>query len=467
MKRPNILFLMSDEHRADITGFEGDKTVRTPVLDQLAETGVVFSNAYCASPICVPGRQCIAAGQLPRTCSCENYGDDLTPGYLTWPKTFSQYAYITTACGKLHHMGSDQLQGWRRRIGMDDMLIHDVKNIPGAHQEEFDRYQSNMTREGKWSDSKEIKKAGIGVGPHTEVRDEYATKGMENVISEYFVDPFYERTLEHFPHVLYLGLNNPHYPYFAQEDLFNYYLDKVPIYKDEPVFDHPWLGKSPFMPGAVKIGPDGDVTELEARKATAAYYANIEACDQRFGRVLESLKAAGEDIDDWIIIYTTDHGEMLGQHSIWEKQKFFEASARVPLIIRWPKGFKGGQVIKENVNLCDLFATLCDLCDIPIPSGLDSRSLVPLIKGDSDAWNNETISQFWGKFLMIKWGHLKYQYYGEDMPEVLFDLQRNPEETKNFIDDDEYAEIIKKFRKRCGELGFGPNADPNYTNAGY
>jgi len=467
MKRPNILFLMTDEHRADITGFEGNTIVRTPVLDKLAETGVVFSNAYGPSPICVPGRQCIAAGQLPKTCVCENYGDDLTPNYTTWAKVFSQYAYITTACGKLHHMGSDQMQGWRRRIGMDDMMIHNLRYIDGAHEEEFERYQSNMNHEGKWSDSKEIKEAGVGLGPHTEVWDEYATKGMENIISEYFQDPFYKKTLEHFPHMLYLGLNNPHYPYFAQENLFNYYLDKVPLYKNEPTFDHPWLGKSPNMPGAVSIGPEGDVTEEEARRATAAYYANIEECDKRFGRVLEKLEEAGENLDEWIIIYTTDHGEMLGEHSLWEKQKFFEASARVPLIIRWPKEFEGGQVVNENVNLCDLFATLCDFCKLDVPEGLDSRSLVPLIKGESDSWNNETISQFWGKFLMIKWDDLKYQYYGEDMPEVLFDLKRNPEETENLIDEPEYAKIIEKFRIRCGELGFGPNADPNYKNAGY
>ena len=102
MDRPNILFLMSDEHRADVTGYEGDKVVRTPILDELAETGVVFSNAYAPSPICVPGRQCMMAGQLPETCNCRRYGEDLAPGYMTFARRFAQYAYAAVACGKLH-----------------------------------------------------------------------------------------------------------------------------------------------------------------------------------------------------------------------------------------------------------------------------------------------------------------------------------------------------------------------------
>jgi choline-sulfatase len=119
------------------------------------------------------------------------------------------------------------------------------------------------------------------------------------------------------------------------------------------------------------------------------------------------------------------------------------------------------------VNLCDLFATLCDLADLPIPPGLDSRSLAPLLRGESWPWRNESISQFGNHNMMIKWDHLKYQYYGQDMPEVLFDLERNPAETVDFIDDPDYASIVTTFRERLAALGHGPNGDPSYINAGY
>ncbi len=213
--------------------------------------------------------------------------------------------------------------------------------------------------------------------------------------------------------------------------------------------------------------PGEDAGERELRRATAAYYGMVETIDDYYGRVLDRLRQVGQNLDDWIIIYTSDHGEMLGQHGIWEKQKFYEASARVPLIIRWPRGFGEGKQLEENVNLCDLFATICDLCDISTPDGLDSRSLGPLLRGASSDWDNETVSQFGRTNLMIKRDALKYQYYGSEMPEVLFDLERDPDELVNFIDDPTYASALSDLRRRRAELGHGPDAVSDYVNAGY
>jgi choline-sulfatase len=205
----------------------------------------------------------------------------------------------------------------------------------------------------------------------------------------------------------------------------------------------------------------------------------VETIDAHYGSVLEALRHVGEDLDDWIIVYSSDHGEMLGEHGCWEKTQMFEASARVPLIIRWPRRFDH-RVVEENVNLCDLFATLCELAGVALPerpatvhgAGLDSRSLVPLMRGEPAAWqeryHNETISQFGGRDLMIKRHALKYLSYDrEDVPEVLFDLEKDPGETRSFLDDPAYAEAVAAFRARRAELGFGPDADPNYVNAGY
>ena len=169
---------------------------------------------------------------------------------------------------------------------------------------------------------------------------------------------------------------------------------------------------------------------------------------------MQALEHAGEDLDDWIIVYATDHGDMLGEHGIWEKTRFFEASARVPLIIRWPKGFEGGRVIDKNVNLIDLFATLCDLAGLEIPDGLDSRSLAPFLRGEDTDWDNETISHMAGNQLMIKRDDLKYQWYGSEIPEVLFDLSRDPKENENFIADPQYADELDYFRKRRTQLGY-------------
>ena len=147
---------------------------------------------------------------------------------------------------------------------------------------------------------------------------------------------------------------------------------------------------------------------------------------------------------------------MLGQHGVWEKQKFFEASARVPLFIRAPGLLPAGRVA-ENVNLCDLFATLCELANIPAPDGLDSRSLSAIFD-ESSAWDNETVSQFDGRNIMIKRDALKYSFYEDDNSEVLFDLDADPLELRNRIADPEYAALLPAFRARRRELRFGVDA---------
>lgn len=448
MQRPNILILMSDEHRADVTGYEGNSVVKTPTLDWLARTGVQFRNAYTPSPICVPARQCMAAGQLPRTCGAERYGEDLKSGHMTFAKLFSQYAYLSIAFGKLHHQGYDQMHGWKRRIGMDDMQMNEGM-IEGRDEASFAAFPRDPSR--KWNESKEILRAGIARSPYTDW-DEYATLGFELFCRETIVSPSYDKDLNAQPKLLYVGFNNPHYPYFADEKKFEYYLPRVRPFQDQQPFDHPFLGICPNDKKPIVMGKD--ISERDIKRAMAAYYANVESNDDRFRRVLDALTFAGEDLDEWIIIYTSDHGEMLGEHCLWEKQKFFEGSVRVPLIIRWPERFTGGRIVRENVNLIDLFTTFCGCAGIPEPPGLDSRSLLPLLEGNTAAWDNETISQFGGRNLMIKRDDLKYHSYGEAMPEVLFDLANDPSETVNVIGDTAYASAVRSFRERRKALGF-------------
>jgi choline-sulfatase len=454
-KRPNILFLMSDQHRADLTGYEGNKVIRTPHLDWLAQSGVVFRNAYTPSPICVPARQAMMAGQLPKTCDCQGFWEDLTPGYMTFAKRFSQYAYNTVCSGKLHHHGPDQMQGWTKRISPDADLA--VPFIEGKIEEEFARYDMPAIF-GKWSNQRELEEAGPKTGPCQNF-DKNATQASLEFLERYFKDATYGRPGSHRPLLHKVSLLQPHYPFFGEEILFNYYYDRVPVYLDKPC-DHPVLSLS-------QQNKPVHASEEDIRRATASYYAMTEKIDTHFGDVLKRLQDLGEDLDEWIIVYTSDHGEMLGEHGIWEKTRFYEASARVPLIIRWPRGFEGGRIVEENVNLCDLFATLCDLAGLEIPAGLDSRSMVPLLKGDAADWQNESISQMNRNHLMIKQDSLKYQYYGEDIPEVLFDLAADPAELVNVADKPKYSEDMEKFRTRRNQLGHGPEGDSQYRNAGY
>lgn len=459
-ERPNVLFLMDDEHRPDVLGYAGDDTVHTPTIDSLAETGTVFTNAYTPSPVCVPARQSIMAGELPRTCGCLGW-DDLDPEYYTFSRHFAEHGYMTTCAGKLHHQGWDQMQGWRKRLGPTPMkrpLHH--KYLEKKDPDAFDRWEKDYDpgSQWKWSYAKEVKRAGVG-DSRVQVQDRRSVESTEQYISQYFNSPYYDRQrADERPLLLKVSLVQPHFPFFTSQEKFEYYLNRVDPYLEEPP-DHPFLRKYTVEPGV-------DASERELRRATAAYYGMVETVDDYFGRIMDALEAAGEDLEEWIIVYTSDHGEMLGEHGVWEKKKFYEASARVPLVIRWPERFDPGRV-EENVNLCDLYATLAELAGLPVPDGLDSRSLVSIMEGTDDDWRNETISQFDGRNLMIKQDDLKYQYYGEEMPEVLWDLDRDPSETRNFVDDPEYATAVDRFRERRNELGYGPNPNPEYEGAGY
>lgn len=445
-EKPNVLILMSDEQRFDVLGFMGNDIVRTPNLDALANDAVIFQNAYTPSPVCIPARQCFAMGQYPKTCKVERYGEDLEPNSRTFARTFTENHYKTAAAGKLHHMGIDQMQGWEFRMAGDtEVSVNHYLHQSGKPEDAIDKLKTGM----KWNDKKEILRAGPGDSSYAR-RDRLTMEGCSNFIYEHFVDSFYDRAEPDTPLMLYVGLLNPHYPYIAEQELFDYYLNRVGLYENQTPSDHPFLGRCANCPPLI-VGED--VTERDVKRAMAAYYANIETTDRQFGKILEDLRNAGEDLDDWIIIFTSDHGEMLGEHSIWEKQRFYEGSARVPMFIRYPKRFAPG-IIDQNVNLIDIYPTLCELCGIDAPEGVEGRSLVPLMEGNVSGWDNETLSQWGGIHLMIKRDDLKYHWYGDTETELLFDLKRDPQENEDRMREEDYQKQIQYFRDKKTKLGF-------------
>jgi len=476
--RPKILFLIDDQHRHDVLGYAGNDIVRTPALDWLAESGTEFTNAYTPSPICVPARQSIRTGQLPRTWN--RFGlEEFESGYRTMARQFAEYGYMTASAGKMHYPGLAQMQGWRKRIGPTPMK-RAIGNTPYDAQEEpeyGDRGYGGFS-DWKWDQPKELKRAGVNKS-RIQVQDRRSAEGVEQFIKQYFTAPYYDRSQPGRPLFLQISLIQPHFPYFTEsEDRFTYYLERVDPYVESTQDFHPNLD-DPRRCGR-KAVPGKDVDEREIRRATAAYYAMVDTVDDLYADIFNAFQHHGEDLNEWIIVFTSDHGEMLGERALWGKTRFWESSANVPLIIRYPDQFDPSTVT-ENVTLCDLYATLCDLCELPVPPGLDSRSMVPLLEGNTDVWHerygNEAISQgaknrsvvdgLEREELMIKRDNLKYCYYGEDVPEVLFDLERDPDETTNFANESIYKDDMGQFRERRNELGYGPNADPDYKTAGY
>jgi choline-sulfatase len=478
---PNVLVLMNDQHRPDVLGYAGDDVVRTPTLDWLAETGTVFTNAYTPAPVCVPARHSVRTGQLPRTWSREGFEAFESHDYPTLPLQFGRHGYATASGGKEHYPGWNQHQGWRKRLGPTPMkqLGVGADMVPDPVEGAFES-QSGMAN-WKWSGAKELERAGIA-NSRTQVQDRRVTDGVCQYVREFFSSPYYDRAQPETPLLLKTSCIQPHYPYFSEhEERFTYYLNRVePIVESSPAGDHPVLDGAETEGECRIVEPEEDVSVRAIRRATAAYYAMVETVDELFGRVIEALRHNGQDPDEWVIVFTADHGELLGDRGMWGKGQFVEASARVPLIVRYPERFDAGTV-EENVNLCDLYATLCDCCNVGVPDGFDSRSMVPLMRGETARWHdeydNETIVQDVGNaavrngvssdHCMIKRDDLKYCYYGERTEDVLFDVGADPDETTNLIDDPVYADRVDQFRDRLAELGYGPDARRDYRDAGY
>ena len=443
--KPHVLLLIDDEHRPDVMAIDGNPHIRTPTLDRCIAEGTYFRSAYTPAPVCVPGRQSMLTGLYPRHCGCTDFDTPLPSDVLTIPSHLSHYGYYTACAGKMHFLGTDQLHGWRNRIGGDVAITVDDSPLreSAATVDPTKRAMHSIEPgTGLWSTKKEVANARVGRSDNL-IADVYSVDGALMFIEQYFVGQNYDRPIDS-PLLLSVSLHCPHYPYQCPDDLFSYYLRRVEPFSEvlQENFDCHEFFK-------VRIGED--VTLREARRATAAYYGLIESVDMQYGRVVNRLEELGL-IDDFIIVFLSDHGEMLGEKSLWHKLQFFEGSARVPFSISAPQIVPDQQPIdRHNVSLVDLFPTLCELVDVPIPDGLDGRSLVPLMRGDPGEWHNEVYSEMYhelngpGEMVMID--DLKYFRFTErDWPDQLFDLADDPKERHNLIDDPAYKNDLRRLR---------------------
>lgn len=448
-KKPHILLLINDEHRPDVLPIEGNLHICTPTLDRFINEGVYFRNAYTPSPICVPARQSFLSGLYPRNCGSLNFGDSMPTQVRTIPGHLGNYGYYSCAAGKMHFAGRDVMHGWLERVGRDIVGRngYPYPAVADEHSARIDREPGTGMKQNKVI--QEIRDAQPGMG-HWMLHDEYAVDGALLFLEEYFVNASYDRPTPN-PLCMAVSLWSPHYPYQCPLDLFNHYMQRV-----EPIVEE--LNDKFECLDFFKVRLGEDVTYRQAHRATAAYYGMIDWMDQQFGRVIEKLEHLNV-LDDFIIVFLSDHGEMLGTKGLWEKQQYFDASARVPFCIWYPRRFeREHQVIEQNVSLVDLFPTLCELVDIPIPDELDGRSLVRLIKGHDKDWPNTVYSELWkaqnGPSVMVKEGDLKYFRVdnGEGWPEQLFDLAKDREERHNLIDDPVYVEALERLRSKVAAL---------------
>jgi arylsulfatase A-like enzyme len=442
-KRPNILFIMVDEMRWDAMGCEKHPVVETPNLDKLAAQGVRFANSYTVSPVCSPARACVFTGRHAHVNGVTTNGVPANEGEIFLPTILKHHGYQTAIAGKLHYTprrfdyGFDQFwtfstEGPTPEIGYVEYL----KKTHGSPAK-----WPIVPGTCPWPDDP----LGRDVGLFKYKREDFETEWIT------------DRSIDY----LRSRKSNPQQPWF----LFTSYLKP----HSPSVEPQPWFGK--YDPAAMpipKLPPNARETraaqqgrskrhyvdnEQMVRVMTALYYAAISHVDQQVGRILTELDRLGM-ADDTLVLFTADHGNMLGDRGRWFKGLQYDGSARVPLLWRSPKGSRrnGGRVIEEVIENTDLMPTIFDAAAIPVPERVQGRSFLKLVSGPDSTWKNRCYSQLRsGMYLQDGFKLIDNSLDGAGGSYELYDLRNDPQEQRNLAGEAKSRDRVQAYLKNIRE----------------
>lgn len=424
MNKPDILFLLSDEHSFRFMGHvspeEGGEPVVTPALDRLAEQGVRFTDTYCQMPLCTPSRLCLLTGLEVRKCGAWWNDVVLRPELPTLPEVLSGAGYETCLVGKMHLGGTNQFAGFKHRP------YGDLTGNTGHQWEPLDSKEI-----GPYAMRFRTADAGITEIPESQIQEHLvAEEGLAFAREQQHRDP-------ETPWFLCLSFSRPHFPLTAPRRHFERYwpggVTPPKIGPTGDAYDHP------LSVGMRKGFRVDEISHKEMMKARAGYFACVSYLDEIIGDLLARMEHSGL-LDNTVIIYTSDHGELAGEHGVWWKQGWYEGCCRVPLLISLPGQRKGNippRVLRTPVALVDLFPTVCSLASATCPKGLDGVDLSGSIYGEAISQDRpifcDNLMPRWGKgteFRMIRWGRYKYVRF-RDAPPLMFDLENDPGEQVN------------------------------------
>lgn len=443
----NVLLLMADQLTTRVLSMYGNPgAAATPHLDELAARGTVFSNAYCNSPLCVPARAALCTGRLPGRIRSYDNGSELPASVPTFMHHLRAAGWSTALSGKMHFIGPDQLHGFEERLAAD-IYPAAVDWTPDWGRGVHGNPGASAARLGR---------SGPCSTPTVEMRydDTVQERGLAWLRSRCAARPAN-------PFLLCVSFTHPHDPFIIAEPYWNRYGDAdIPAPQAAPdSLPHPfnrWINTHHELD---RFPPDAPTVHRSRR----AYYGMVSYVDDKIGEWMSELDGLGLK-DDTLVLFTSDHGEMLGEHGMWFKRTFYDAAAKVPLIAAGP-GVKAGQYLGETVSLVDLFPTLLELARVPYSTGeLDGRSLAPLLSGDRSGARDTAICEYCGEgavapMRFIRRGAHKCVYVHGQAP-LLFDLSRDPLEQHNLAGDPEWAAIAQSL---AGELR--ADWDPEQTLA--
>ena len=424
-ERPNILLILSDQHSPHVLGCAGDDVVQTPHLDGLAARGVVFDAAYCPAPLCVPSRMSLMTGRHPCQNQVWTNAGMLGSEIPTFAHALGAAGYEVVLGGRMHFVGPDQRHGFERR------LIGDVLGaFPGGPGPDLGTVPLSTTGQCRES----VLVAGPGRTGY-QAYDDAVTAECEAFLRN-------PRSAQDRPFCLVAGFVLPHCPFICPRADYEYYHDRVlppRIGAEDMRSVHPAVRAFRETRGISE-----PLADEEIRRARAAYYGLVTYLDRLIGRLLGTLQTSGQDRHT-VVVYASDHGEMVGEHGLWWKSNFYEDSARVPLIISSPGNLPEGERREKAVSLCDLGPTFIDLADADPLSEVAGESLLPLILEDTCGWRDEAFSELYDRAIgmpmrMVRRGPWKLSLY-PGLGIQLFNLGDDPDEEQDRADDPSCASV--------------------------
>ncbi|MEK6793457.1 MAG: sulfatase-like hydrolase/transferase [Spirochaetota bacterium] len=441
-KRPNIVLVMTDQHRGDCLSVNGHPHLMTPVLDYLAADGVRFTRAYSECPTCVPARRCVMTGQTPFTNGVVGFalGEPIHTT-LTLPEVFRRAGYQTASVGRSMHQSPTYA-----RYGFEI-----VNDDPFAEvYSEFNHVWRLSGRGKNFQSWPHVAAAGITGNGFRARPWNHEERFHETNWSTAKAVEFLDRRDRDVPFFLYVGFVAPHPPLLPPQAYYDRY---IRMQLDEPVVGD-WADlNAPEAGGGA--WPDGDRIKLSGRfnqECRAGYYGLINHVDDQLSLLFERLRNEKEDT---YIIFTSDHGEMLGDHHCFRKYVPYEGSVHIPMIINGP-GLPRGMVAREAVCLMDILPTFCDLAGIDVPEGVEGMSMLKCFGHERQSrqyihgehsWENEQ-----GGHHFLTDGRRKYIWFTRSGREQFFDLEQDPHELHDAIADERYRDEVDGWRKHLIRL---------------
>jgi arylsulfatase len=451
-RQPNIVFVLTDQWRGDCLSLTGHPVVETPHLDMMGRQGTVFTRAYSACPSCIAARACLMTGQTPSTAGRLGYLDCVPWRYDTTLMTeLSRGGYQTHCVGKTHfypqraHLGFDAIEGY------ECLQNHDLDYV--------NDYYAWLSRQpgGPWDenvhglDSNSWVARPSALPEHLHVNTWTVTRSIE----------FLKRRDPTRPFFLNVSFHRPHPPLDPPAHWFGMYDDK-PL---PPVPMGDWCSEHDHPMDSI-AGTFGRLSPSESDRQRRAYWGQISHIDNQIGRLLLHLNRIGLG-SNTIFIFTSDHGELLGDHGCFRKKLSLEGSAKLPLVVSAPGrfGLPSHQQSDLPVTHMDLMPTLLEMAGLAIPDSVEGRSLLPILRGEQAAndWREYVhgehaytdITHGGVQFLASR--REKYSWFTTDGLEWLFDIDSDPQELVNLAARPEGAERLAYWRGRLAEeLGKRP-----------